>query len=313
MRRLIVFALAGLGAQLVDGALGMGYGVTSTTLLLLAGTSPVVASASVHLAEVGTTLTAGTAHWRFGNVDWKLVARLGVPGAIGAFAGATVLSSVSTELAKPWTAGILLVLGAYTAVRFAIRPPKIVEGGKTPSKKMLAPLGAVAGFVDATGGGGWGPISTSTLLSAGKQAPRTVIGSVDASEFLVALAASAGFLLGLGREGLLGVAVLGLLIGGLIAAPIAAWLVHRLPTTVLGSAVGCTIILTNARTIFDTFEVSSLPRNIFYVSVLFIGLALVTMAVRRHRAGADGSGSEHRVIVLPEQAAEGRDSTVSAH
>src|SRR5918998_1259879 len=118
MRTLILLALAGFGAQLMDGALGMGYGVTSTTLLLIVGLSPAAASASVHLAEVGTTLVSGLSHWRFGNVDWRAVLKIGIPGAIGAFAGATFLSGLSTETAAPLMSIILLVLGLYILVRF---------------------------------------------------------------------------------------------------------------------------------------------------------------------------------------------------
>ncbi len=223
MRTLIVFALVGFGAQLVDGALGMAYGVTSTSLLLLAGTNPATASASVHLAEVGTTLAAGASHWRFGNVDWKLVLRLGVPGAIGAFLGATVLSALSTEDAAPYMSGVLLALGVYILVRFAVRPPRVSTARVSPhGSKFLSPLGLVAGFVDASGGGGWGPVATPALLTAGRTAPRTVVGSVDTSEFLVAVAASLGFLLGLGSTVLDPWTVGGLLLGGVLAAPLAA-------------------------------------------------------------------------------------------
>ena len=191
MRTLIVFALVGLVAQMVDGALGMAYGVTSTSLLLIAGINPATASASVHLAEVGTTLASGAAHWRFGNVDWKLVAKLGVPGAVGAFLGATALSALSTEDAAPYMSGILLALGVYILLRFSVRPPKVATARRSPhGARFLSPLGLVAGFVDATGGGGWGPVGTPAILASGRMEPRKVIGSIDTSEFLVALAAS---------------------------------------------------------------------------------------------------------------------------
>ena len=177
MQTLLVFALVGFGAQLVDGALGMAYGVTSTSLLLVAGVNPATASASVHLAEVGTTLVAGASHWRFGNVDWKLVLRLGVPGAVGAFLGATVLSALSTENAAPYMAGVLLALGLYVLLKFSIRPPRVATARVSPhGARFLSPLGLVGGFVDASGGGGWGPVATPALLTAGKTAPRTVIG-----------------------------------------------------------------------------------------------------------------------------------------
>ncbi len=125
MFNLLIFTLVGVGAQLVDGALGMAFGVTATTLLLFSGVGPAHASAAVHLAEVGTTLVSGASHWRFRNIDWKVVLRLGVPGAIGAFLGATVLSGLSTEAAEPVTAGILLAIGVYVALRFSVRPPAV--------------------------------------------------------------------------------------------------------------------------------------------------------------------------------------------
>src|SRR3712207_1735493 len=145
MRKLLLLALVGLGAQLVDGSLGMAYGVTSTTLLLAIGTNPAAASATVHLAEIGTTLVSGVAHWKFGNVDWKVVAKIGIPGAIGAFAGATFLSSLSTEAAAPLMALILLTLGTYILVRFtAFGLPK-GNLDKPLRKRFLAPLGLFGG------------------------------------------------------------------------------------------------------------------------------------------------------------------------
>lgn len=249
MQTLILLALVGLGAQLVDGSLGMAYGVTSTTLLLAFGVNPAAASATVHLAEIGTTLMSGLSHWRFGNVDWKVVLRIGVPGAIGAFAGATFLSAISTELARPVMSLILLALGLYILIRFTIWALPAVRDHRPIKTRFLAPLGIVAGFVDSTGGGGWGPVGTPALLASGRMEPRKVIGSIDTSEFLVALAASLGFLFSLGTQGLDMRWVLALLVGGLIAAPIAAWLVRHVPARVLGSAVGGLIVFTNVRTL----------------------------------------------------------------
>src|SRR5688500_3402040 len=175
MRKLVLLALVGLGAQLVDGSLGMAYGVTSTTLLLAIGTNPAAASATVHLAEIGTTLISGVAHWRFGNVDWPVVAKIGIPGAVGAFAGATFLSSLSTEAAAPLMALILLTLGVYILVRFtAFGLPK-GNLGKPLRKRFLAPLGLFGGFVDSTGGGGWGPVGTPAILASGRLEPRKTI------------------------------------------------------------------------------------------------------------------------------------------
>ena len=181
MRKLALVAVIGLAAQLVDGALGMAYGATSTSLLLSAGLAPAVVSATVHLAEIGTTAASGAAHWRFKNVDWRTVSILAVPGAIGGFLGAVVLSSLSAESAEPVMAAVLVVLGLYVLLRFSLLGGPAVnrEGARPLPRIFLGPLGAFAGFMDAAGGGGWGPISTPALLSTGRMEPRKVIGSVD--------------------------------------------------------------------------------------------------------------------------------------
>ncbi|MGH3648519.1 MAG: sulfite exporter TauE/SafE family protein [Micromonosporaceae bacterium] len=280
MRKLLVLGLVGLAAQLVDGSLGMAYGVTSSTLLLTVGMAPVVASASVHLSEVGTSLASGVSHWRFGNVDWRVVGRIAVPGAIGGFTGATVLSMISTELAKPWMAGILAVLGAYLLIRFAFRAPK-VDPAKPPLRaKFLAPLGLFAGFVDATGGGGWGPVATPTLLTSGRMEPRRVVGSVDTSEFLVSVGASAGFLIALGASGVQWPVVAALLAGGLVAAPIAAWLVRLVPGVLLGAGVGGMILLTNARTVLTALGLGGDVRTAGYAVIVLAWIAALGLAAR---------------------------------
>ncbi|WUJ68535.1 sulfite exporter TauE/SafE family protein [Kribbella soli] len=279
MRRLILIALLGSIAQLVDGTLGMAYGVTASTALLMTGISPAVASASVHLSEVGTTLASGLSHWRFGNVDWRVVALIGAPGAVGAFAGATFLSSLSTESASLWVAGLLLLLGVYILVRFGTGKVRAVIEGR-PAGRFLGPLGLVAGFIDATGGGGWGPVANSALLSSGKLAPRRAVGSVNAAEFLVSVAASIGFLFGLGRDNLPYGIVAALLIGGVIAAPIAAWLVSRLATRWLGVAVGLVLILTNARTLLNGLDVTTGPRYAVYAALVAAWAGLVLYGVR---------------------------------
>lgn len=285
MRTLILLALAGLGAQLVDGSLGMAYGVTSTTLLLAMGTNPAAASATVHLAEIGTTLMSGASHWRFGNVDWKVVVRIGVPGAIGSFLGATVLSSLSTELAEPVMSLILLGLGLYVMSRFTFRGLPKGQLGKPLRKRFLSPLGLAAGFLDATGGGGWGPVGTPALLASGRMEPRKVIGSIDTSEFLVAVAASLGFLFSLGSQGLNWGWVLAFLLGGLVAAPIAAWLVRLVPPRVLGSAVGGVIIVTNVRTLLksDWIAASGSVSAVVYVLLYAVWAAALTYSIRAYR------------------------------
>ena len=285
MKTLVLLALVGLGAQLVDGSLGMAYGATSTTLLLAIGTNPAAASATIHLAEIGTTLTSGLSHWKFGNVDWKVVAKIGIPGAVGAFAGATVLSNLSTEVAAPVMSLILLTLGAYLLIRFTLRGISRRNLGKPVRKRFLGPLGLVAGFVDATGGGGWGPVGTPALLASGRMEPRKVIGSVSTAEFLVAMAASLGFLMALGSQGIDFTWVAALLIGGSIAAPLAAWLVRHIPPRMLGSLVGGLIVLTNTRTLLrsDWIDAGDATRYAVYALLYVVWAAAVTWSFREYR------------------------------
>lgn len=285
MKTLVLLALVGLGAQLVDGSLGMAYGVTSTTLLLAIGTNPAAASATVHFAEIGTTLLSGVSHWKFGNVDWKVVAKIGLPGAVGAFLGATVLSKLSTEIAAPVMSLILLTLGLYILVRFTLRGIDRRNLGKPMRKRFLGPLGLVAGFVDATGGGGWGPVGTPAILASGRMEPRKVIGSIDTSEFLVALAASLGFLLSLGTQGVNAAWAAGLLAGGVVAAPIAAWLVRHVPPRLLGSLVGGMIVLTNTRTLLksDWIDAGDSTRYTVYAVLYVVWAAAVVWSFREYR------------------------------
>lgn len=238
MRKLIALAVVGLFAQLVDGSLGMAYGVTSSSLLLTAGIAPAAASAAVHLSEVGTTIVSGASHWKFGNVDWRIVGIMAVPGGIFAFIGATFLVSLPGDEAAPWVALLLLSLGVYVVWRFlklAGRRPQF--RGKV-SALLLVPLAAVAGTMDAIGGGGWGPVGTTSLLSSGRIEPRKVVGSIDTSEFVVTVGASIGFLLGLGSAGIDFSWVIALLAGGVVAGPIAAYIVRHLPARILGVAAG---------------------------------------------------------------------------
>ncbi len=287
MGKLIVLAFVGLVAQLVDGSLGMAYGVTSTTLLLAVGIAPAAASASVHLSEVGTTLVSGVSHWKLGNVNWRTVGWMAIPGGAGAFLGAVVLSSISAEAAKPFVAIFLFGLGVYILARFSSNKIGRRIINKTIPGKFLAPLGLGAGFLDAAGGGGWGPISTPTLLSSGRMEPRKVVGTVDTSEFLVALCASAGFLVSLSfAEVPLGVTA-ALLAGGVFAAPIAAWLVRKLHPRILGTAVAGIILVTNARTLLNTYGVengTAASVYILIVAIWLLALALAISAARREPA-----------------------------
>src|SRR5215213_9872210 len=280
LQKFLLLALFGLAAQLIDGSLGMAYGLTSTTLLLASGLLPAVASASVHLAEVGTTLASGAAHCKLGNTDWKAVRWLALPGGAGAFAGATVLSNLDGDAARPWISLFLVVLGAYVLIRFAFLGGRIQVREGSLRMPLLAPLGLVAGFLDAVGGGGWGPIATPTLFASGRMAPRRVIGTVDTSEFVVALCASIGFLISLDTSVFAVPVVAALLLGGVVAAPIAAWLVRWLHPRILGAAVGGLIVLTNGRTLLNTMGVEGSPQIATYVTLVAIWWVAIAVVVR---------------------------------
>jgi hypothetical protein len=284
MRNLIVLGIVGLAAQLVDGSLGMAYGVTSSTLLLAAGVAPAAASAAVHFSEIGTTLVSGIAHHRLGNVDWRTVGIIAVPGGLGAFAGATFLSSIPGDTAKPWVAALLLALGVYVIWRFLALGGRRPQFRHRPSAAFLAPLGVVAGLMDAIGGGGWGPVGTTSLLSSGRLEPRKVVGSIDTSEFLVAVGGSLGFLFALGAQGIDFRIAGALLVGGVIAAPVAAWLVKHLAARVLAVAAGGLIVLTNSKTILEALGASGLLVGSIAAVLGVTWVAMIVWAVRQERA-----------------------------
>jgi uncharacterized protein len=287
MRSLVLLAFVGLAAQLVDGSLGMAYGVTSSSLLLAVGMAPAASSAAVHFSEIGTTLVSGAAHHTFGNVDWRTVGILAVPGGIGAFAGATFLSSVDGDTAKPWVALLLTSLGAYVLYRFLRLGGRRPQFAGRPSALFLAPMGVVAGVVDSIGGGGWGPVGTTSLLSSGRLEPRKVVGSIDTSEFVVAVGASAGFLVGLGSQGINFAWVLALFAGGAVAAPVAAWVVRHLAARVLGVAAGGFIVLTNAKTMLESWfglEETSAGLWVIIAALATVWVSLVAGAVVAERA-----------------------------
>ena len=289
---LALLAVAGFAAQLVDGALGMGYGITSSTILLLIGLSPAAASASVHIAKIGTGASSGLAHHRFGNVDWKVVRRIALPGGIGAFIGATVLSALSTESSRPLSSLFLFVLGIYVVMRYLAGGLRVLRKG-TPRLRFLIPLGLIGGFVDATGGGGWGPVATPALLADGRLAPNRVIGTVSASEFVVAVAASAGFIVGIGVAGVRLDYVAALLVGGLVAAPIAAYLVRHMNPRILGVIVGGFICFTNARTLLAAMGVSDSVFLLVYGAIVIAwmtAVAFVVRAIRRERSAEESRG-----------------------
>lgn len=283
MRRLVLIALVGLVAQFIDGALGMAYGATTATLLLTVGIAPALASMIIHLAEVGTTAASGIAHHRFGNVDWRSVGWLAVPGGLGAIVGAYALVGMDASVARPWMAAFLVVLGLYILLRYSSGKVNSALSTRRLRRGYLVPLGLLAGFFDAAGGGGWGPLGTSSLLASGRIEPRKAIGTVDTSEFLVAVCASIGFLLALGSAEVPWAMVLALLVGGVIAAPLAAWFVRKIHPMLLGTLAGGVIALTNFRTILDVANVRG-AAAVTALTTLAVGwLLLVALAVMRLR------------------------------
>lgn len=230
----------GLFAQIIDGALGMAYGITATTFLLSTGVPPAAASASVHMAEIFTTGFSGISHWRFGNVDKALFKRLLIPGMVGAVTGAWIITSVDGNAIKPWISAYLVIMGLYVLSK-AFRTIK----RRTEPPRHVAALALTGGFVDSVGGGGWGPVVTSSLIGTG-QDPRTTIGSVNAAEFFLSIAGGVSFALLIGFTHWEVIA--GLVVGGLFAAPFAAWLCKRLHARTLLILVGTLI------TIISTFN-----------------------------------------------------------
>ena len=286
MLQLVLLALGGMIAKFIGGSLGMGYGVMSATMLLTIGIAPAAASATVHIAQIGTTLVTGFSHWRFGNVDWGVVKRIAIPGGIGAFLGASFLSSLPAAAARPLMASILLCLGAFVLIRFTRNGVPTHRIGTRIRTRFLVPLGLVGGFLDSTGGGGWGPVNTPALLASGQLEPRKVIGSVGTSEVVVAVCSVAGFLVGIGHAGIPFDIVLTLLAGGLIAAPLAAWVVRHLPGRILGSAVGGMIVITNAQTLIGESGLGlSAPLQVtFYVAFAIVWVGAIAYSIRAWRA-----------------------------
>lgn len=236
---LLPFIAVGFAAQLVDGALGMAFGVISNTLLVgVLGVPPALASQRVHLVECFTTATSGISHLLHGNIDRKLFFRLLLPGVIGGVLGAYLLSSLDAGVVKPFVLLYLSSIGLYLVWRGWFYPPKVRDA------KVVAPLGLVGGFLDAAGGGGWGPVVTSNLLLQGAD-PRKVIGTVNSVEFFLTVTISATFIYHLGVADLAG-ATLGLLIGGILAAPLGAWAAKHFPAKQMLILVGVVLTVTSA-------------------------------------------------------------------
>ena len=240
-----IFLLVGFGAQIVDGALGMAYGVISSTVLLAFGVPPATASASVHAAEVFTTAASAGSHAVNKNVNWGLFVPLALGGALGGGLGAFVLTSIDGDLLKPWITAYLSIMG------FVIiwRATKQTRERVFPTK-LAGPLGLVGGFFDAIGGGGWGPTVTTTMVGSG-QDPRISIGTANTAEFFVTATISATFLAALltghwqQADGVVNhaMSVVGLIVGGLMAAPFAGIIARIAPKRVLTYGVGAVVLL----------------------------------------------------------------------
>jgi len=298
---LLLVIFAGFTAQLVDGSLGMGFGVTSTTLMVgLSGLSPLEATTTVHLAQLGTTFISGLSHYSAGNVHGPTCKYLSFTGAAGAFFGATMLTTLSTQSIAPLCAGILFLMGAYLMVHFTF---VTIEKSNLPSQdacraRFLLPLGATGGFIDATGGGGWGPVATTCLLVKGVLAPAKVVGTVSLSEFFTTVGAVAGFYMHMGREAseyrldLAGA----LLVGGALAAPIAPYILRSLPQHHFGISLGGFICLTNSRILMSPLHLPKYLKASAYLGMLMI---YASMIVRRSSTSSRTSTSCRTVSQSP--------------
>lgn len=241
-----LYILAGFIAQIIDGALGMAYGLTASSLLLALGVPPAAASATVHAAECFTTGASALSHRAFGNVDGPLFRRLLLPGVLGALLGAYVLSNFPGENLRPYIAGYLMMMGIVIVLKaFREFPPREVTS-------HLIPLGFAGAFIDAVGGGGWGPIVASNLIVRGNDI-RKAVGSVNAVEFFVTLAASVMFIITLGLSNWQ--IILGLAIGGIVAAPLGAWMAKHVPIKPFMVLVGGLIVLISLRTLLASYGI----------------------------------------------------------
>ena len=242
---LLPFVLIGFAAQLVDGALGMAFGTISSTLLVSIGVPPATASAGVHVVETVTTGVSAISHIAHRNVDWKLFFRLVIPGVIGGVLGAYVLTNIDAEIARPAVLAYLMLIGIYLAWRgwthkHVEKEPRIVE-----------PLGLIGGFLDAAGGGGWGPIVTSNLMVQGSP-PRHTIGTVNTAEFFLTVTISITFIAALGWEAITK-ATLGLLIGGVLAAPLGAFVAKKMAADRILLLVGLVLMCTSGYGLWKFF------------------------------------------------------------
>jgi uncharacterized protein len=244
---LLPFILVGFAAQLVDGALGMAFGVITNTMLVgLLGIPPAQASAKVHVVETFTTAMSGLNHFFHGNIEWPLFWRLLLPGMIGGVAGAYLLTSIDASVVKPFILAYLIIIGLWLLARGLFWPPTF------KTAKIIAPLGLIGGFLDAAGGGGWGPVVTSNLLVQGAE-PRKVVGTVNSVEFFLTVTISAAFIYHLGIADVAG-PTLGMLIGGVAAAPLGAIFAKKFPAKTMLILVGIVLTITSGYSLWKALH-----------------------------------------------------------
>jgi uncharacterized membrane protein YfcA len=309
MTELLLFAVAGFAASLVDGALGMGFGPTSSSILLAAGLAPTAVSASVNLAKVVTGLVAGLSHWRFRNLDRALVMKLALPGCVGALVGVTVLSRVDGATLRPYLAVLLTIIGLRILVKFAgALPPKEKATVPIPGSekrelrydrrgvKIAAFLGGVTnGMI-----GAWGPVVTPFLLHRGVR-PRYAIGCVNTAEIAVASASAFSLIASLGAAGVNGTMLVSMLVGGIVAAPVAAWLIRYVPAGPMGVTVAGLLLLTNARELITWAGIPpGPPAWAIYVGIIaMVAVALLTARGHADRSRARGARTAPQPIDAP--------------
>ncbi len=276
--------LIGFVAQLLGGSLGMAYGVSSSTGLALLGFSPAASSSLIHIVEIGTSLINGSVHFRAKTINWRVVFLIGIPGGIAAFVGAMLLSTFNSNWSKPWTATLLLALGLFILFQFVRGTVKPSE--RIPHRGWLIPLGAVSGFVDSSAGGGWGVMTTSTLVASRTMTPAQAAGTTSTARLIVAIAGTVGFLIGLGPENIAWLSVVAMLIGGVIAAPVVHVVVKYVSTRVLGIVMGVALVLLNTRQLLVAIgtPIEWVLSAMLLVPVIFL---LVFWLITRNRQSRD--------------------------
>lgn len=288
MGELVLIALAGFAAAMVDGALGMGFGPTSSTILLSTGLPPAAVSATVNLAKVASGVVAAGSHWRFGNIDRRLVLQLAIPGCLGALIGVTVLNNVDGDTLRPLLAAMLVVVGLRMLLRFSVAPPTASSVGADPASGMPSfderGLTAAAAAGGVTNGlvGAWGPVVTPFLLHKGLP-PRFAIGSVNTAEVAVAAVAAGSLLGSAGGSGLELGSVLAMMVGGVVAAPLAAWVIRFLPARAMGLAVAGLLLLTNVRELAGWLDLAAVRWTAYGCVLALVAVAAAAPRLRSSR------------------------------